>query len=143
MDDDLRTRRFRQLRRLILVSLLCGILLFVVVVPGLIGSRGISMTGATSATVKIMTNAVKMYAVDHDGAYPIGGSEVWKLLMKETHHGGIACGPYLEEVPKDAWGVELSYQYPGFTKTNKDNDRPDIWSLGADHDDVSDNIGNW
>src|SRR5215472_322956 len=38
-------------------------------------------------------------------------------------------GPYLpQDVPKDPWGVDYAYRYPG----EHGNDEPDIISLGAD-----------
>lgn len=52
-------------------------------------------------------------------------------------------GPYGDgvEVPKDPWGREYRYEYPS---THSERDFPDIWSVGADgEDDTEDDIVNW
>jgi general secretion pathway protein G len=51
-------------------------------------------------------------------------------------------GPYLDAqaVPLDPWGREYQYLYPGQYNT----DKPDIWSLGPDGvDGTEDDITNW
>ena len=50
-------------------------------------------------------------------------------------------GPYLDnEIPLDPWDNEYRYEYPG----KRQADRPDIWSLGPDGaDGTEDDIGNW
>ena len=50
-------------------------------------------------------------------------------------------GPYLDtEVPRDPWGNEFRYEYPGKNQA----DMPDIWSYGPDQiDGTEDDIGNW
>ncbi len=45
-------------------------------------------------------------------------------------------GPYLSgELPKDPWGHEFQYQYP---PTRSQSDKPDIWSMGPDGEDNTD-----
>ena len=45
------------------------------------------------------------------------------------------------EVPKDPWGNEFQYAYPPERGTR---DFPDIWSLGPDgEDNTEDDITNW
>ncbi|MEK6236699.1 MAG: type II secretion system major pseudopilin GspG [Planctomycetales bacterium] len=51
-------------------------------------------------------------------------------------------GPYLDtsSVPTDPWNQPYSYEYPG----RQNQDRFDIWSLGADKQDgTADDVGNW
>ena len=51
-------------------------------------------------------------------------------------------GPYLDSivVPKDPWDNPYGYEYPG---KNQD-EWPDIWSLGPDgQDGTEDDVGNW
>ncbi|RMF93961.1 MAG: type II secretion system protein GspG [Planctomycetota bacterium] len=51
-------------------------------------------------------------------------------------------GPYLDAqaVPLDPWGHPYQYQYPG----QYDPEKPDIWSLGADGlDGTEDDIASW
>ena len=47
--------------------------------------------------------------------------------------------PYIEEVPKDPWGNEYIYIYPGQRNTSKF----DIVSRGPDGIESDDDIGNW
>ena len=68
------------------------------------------------------------------------------LQALRTCPAGVAnptkwLGPYLnKEVPLDPWGNEYRYEYPGKYQT----DMPDIWSLGPDKmDNTEDDIGNW
>lgn len=52
-------------------------------------------------------------------------------------------GPYGDgiEVPKDPWGRSYKYEYPS---THSERDFPDIWSLGADgEEDTEDDVVNW
>lgn len=47
----------------------------------------------------------------------------------------------LENIPKDPWGHDYQYRYPAEKNTH---DFPDIWSLGPDGEDgTDDDIGNW
>ena len=50
-------------------------------------------------------------------------------------------GKYLEEpVPKDPWGNDYQYEYPG----SHEEDAPDIWSWGPDGiDGTDDDITSW
>lgn len=48
--------------------------------------------------------------------------------------------PYLERTPKDPWGQEYIYIFPG----NKNKRKPDVISRGPDGiEDTEDDIGNW
>ena len=51
------------------------------------------------------------------------------------------AGPYLEKpIPDDPWGNPYQYEYPG----SHDETRPDIWSMGPDKvDGTDDDIGSW
>ena len=50
-------------------------------------------------------------------------------------------GPYLKkDVPKDPWGNDYHYENPGKYQA----DLPDIWSIGPDQmNGTDDDIGNW
>jgi general secretion pathway protein G len=56
-------------------------------------------------------------------------------------------GPYLDHsaVPKDPWGHDYQYEYPATHGDNPEGrDVPDIWSLGPDGEDsTDDDIVNW
>ena len=47
---------------------------------------------------------------------------------------------FMKEVPKDPWGQEYKYRIPA----QKSKDDYDVWSVGADgQDGTEDDIGNW
>jgi general secretion pathway protein G len=48
-------------------------------------------------------------------------------------------GPYVKQVPKDPWGNEYIYRYPGTNNANS----YDIYSLGPDGREGNDDITNW
>lgn len=48
-------------------------------------------------------------------------------------------GPYLRETIIDPWGNYYRYKYPGV----KNPDTYDVWSLGPDGVESTDDIGNW
>jgi len=50
-------------------------------------------------------------------------------------------GPYLgKAVPNDPWDQPYQYEYPG----THDENLPDIWSMGPDlQDGTDDDVGNW
>jgi general secretion pathway protein G len=51
-------------------------------------------------------------------------------------------GPYLLMPLEDPWDNEFQYAFPG--ARGGDETRPDIWSLGPDgKDNTEDDIGNW
>ncbi|MCX6584236.1 MAG: type II secretion system major pseudopilin GspG [Candidatus Aminicenantes bacterium] len=79
----------------------------------------------TKTQIVMIENSVKMFKLD-TGRYPTT-EEGLKILMENT--GGISNwdGPYLEKgIPKDPWGKDYVYTYPGKNYTFE------IVSLGAD-----------
>lgn len=49
-------------------------------------------------------------------------------------------GPYIEAIPNDPWGNPYQFMVPGRNRP----DSYDLWSLGADgQDGTDDDIGNW
>ena len=51
-------------------------------------------------------------------------------------------GPYLEEVPLDPWQNPYQYRFPGAKNVNGARGY-DVWSLGPDGFESTDDIGNW
>jgi general secretion pathway protein G len=48
--------------------------------------------------------------------------------------------PFMKDMPKDPWGQEYKYRIP----PTKSKDDYDLWSLGPDgQDNTDDDIGNW
>jgi general secretion pathway protein G len=94
----------------------------------------------TKTQIVMMENSIKMFKLD-TGRYPTT-EEGLKVLLENT--GGISNwdGPYLEKgVPKDPWGKDYIYTYPGKNYTFE------IVSLGADGlpggDGENKDINNW
>ncbi|NOX57033.1 MAG: type II secretion protein, partial [Planctomycetes bacterium] len=80
------------------------------------------------------------------GQYPEGDAEtVVALLMSTTdEETGQPRQPYLDEVPNDAWGHPLQYEYPPSGNRQTAGGKPAIWSLGPDgQDGTDDDITNW
>lgn len=112
------------------------------VVPALIGRQQDANNQVTKTSIKGLEQALKLYALDHQGEYPQGGKDVLAQLANSSDYNGKKLKPYVDEVPKDAWGEPLFYEYP----SSKAGDRPAIWSSGANRqneDGGGDDINNW
>ena len=72
---------------------------------------------ATRPILRALTNFVKRYAEDHDGALP----DAVEDLLGEDPDGA----PYIGAVPVDAWGVPLRY-------TPRDGGSFEVRSAGPD-----------
>jgi len=78
------------------------------------------------AQIQNFMNAVGLYKLD-TGTYPTTEQGLHALREKPQDANQWA-GPYLQmEVPKDPWGRDYLYKYPG-----EHGDQPDIISLGQD-----------
>ena len=78
------------------------------------------------AQIQNFMNAVGLYKLD-TGTYPTSEQGLHALREKPQDANQWA-GPYLQmEVPKDPWGRDYLYKYPG-----EHGDQPDIISLGQD-----------
>jgi general secretion pathway protein G len=114
------------------------------VIPNLLGRQKQANIDATKLSISGLENALKLYAVDHNGDYPTTGEGIQALLVApnndEKWHG-----PYLEQAkasPNDAWGRPLQYEYPGTHNAN--GSKPDISSSGPDKaNGTADDITNW
>lgn len=117
------------------------------VVPNLLGKQEQANIKATSISIKGFEEAVKLYAVDHDGLFPDGnGDTVIQLLMtpEQTADSATPRAPYLESTPLDAWKQPLRYEYPASGNRQSTTGKPAIWSAGPDRqDDTADDINNW
>lgn len=81
-----------------------------------------------------------LYKLDNF-AFPNTGQGIGALVTdpgKRTWNG-----PYLDEIPKDPWGADFQYQFPGTRNVNGF----DVWSFGADGqaggEGEAKDIGNW
>ncbi len=113
---------------LLIVMVIIG-LLAAFVVPKLIGRVGESKQTAAKAQIELISTAIEMYKLD-TGKYPLQDTGLQSL---NTKPGDVQNwkGPYMkkEKIPKDPWGVDYIYTYPG---THGDYD---IISYGADGSD--------
>ncbi len=110
---------------LLIVMVIIG-LLAAFIVPKLIGRVGESKQTAAKAQIELTSTAIEIYKLD-TGKYPPNGTGLQAL---NTKPGDIKNwkGPYMkkEKVPKDPWGADFIYRFPG---THGDYD---IISYGAD-----------
>jgi general secretion pathway protein G len=136
------TRGFTLIEVLLVVAIL-GVIA-AAVVPALIGRQQEANIQITRTDIKGLEQALKMYAIDHDGEYLQGGKDALQQLTAASEYRGKRIKPYLEETPKDAWGEPLYYEYPS-TKGTK-GEKPAIWSSGPNRQNEEgggDDINNW
>lgn len=81
--------------------------------------------------------AVEKYRQDM-GSYP-GQENGILCLIENVFSEPQWKGPYVVEIPLDPWARKFQYRYPGI----KNPDSYDLWSLGSDGVESSDDIGNW
>ena len=119
----------------LLIVLAIILVIAAMVVPNLVGSQQTANEKATLATIKQMEGAAGAYAVDHDGTYFAGGgTDAWNAMMNPGTYKGRKLKPNLGEVPLDAWGHPLQYEWKkdGGHSKNPNAIKPAIWSTGPD-----------
>ncbi len=124
------------------VLLVLGILgvIMAMVVPKVLGRQKYASIDATRVSIGGLTQALKLYSLDHAGDFPSAADGLTVLLKKPARSDASWKGPYLEQEPKDAWGQPLIYTFPG--KHNLEGF--DVSSAGPDHvHGTPDDIGNW
>lgn len=124
------------------VLLVLGILgvIMAMVVPKVLGRQKHANVDATRISINGLSQALKLYSLDHAGDLPSGTDGLSVLLKQPSRPDASWKGPYLEKEPRDAWGHPIVYSYPG--KHNAGSF--DICSSGPDHIlGSADDIGNW
>lgn len=105
---------------LLIVMVILG-LLASLVGPKMFGKLGKAKAQTAKTQIEMLGAALDAFRLDV-GRYPegLGG------LLEGT--GDKWDGPYLtkKQIPKDPWGNEFQYQYPG------EHGEFDLWSYGAD-----------
>lgn len=134
-----RRRRGFTLIEVLLVLAILGVIM-TMVVPKILGRQQHANADATRVSMGGLTQALKLYSLDHAGGFPPGNAG-WDLLLKPPANRDPRWrGPYLEDAPLDAWGSKFRYQFPG----QKNPESFDISSPGADRAfGTADDIGNW
>lgn len=133
------------LMELLLVMAILVILLGLVA-PRFVGTQKKANIDAAKSQVDLFAEALDLYNT-HLNAYPTTEQGLAILAANEPpedleNKKGWA-GPYIKSnkgVPKDPWGHDYQYAYP----PTHNEDFPDIWSVGPDGEDgTDDDIGNW
>ena len=76
------------------------------------------------------------------GTYPTTEQGLNALLKAPTGKESKWKGPYIDKIPEDPWGNPYQYQFPGTRNAYKAKGY-DIWSLGQNVNESTDDIGNW
>lgn len=123
-------------------------IIIVLVIISLLAALAIyNLTGITeqgedlkvNADVKTYEMALKLYRAN-SGRYPTTAQGLQALNSKPTNSPvPTKWRQYMKKLEKDPWQQEYQYAYPGKHNTSS----YDIWSLGPNPDDPSDDVGNW
>lgn len=120
------------------VVVIIGVLL-AIAVPRLTGRSRMAQIRATEATMRNIGVALAEYEI-HLGGFPTTNDGLQALLEPPRGADENAWeGPYLDKMPRDPWGNEFNYRFPG--DHNRDYD---LWSNGPDRQEgTDDDIVNW
>ncbi len=137
-------RGFTLMEMLVVLGIL--VLLLALVTPRILGTQKKADITTTQSQIKLLRACLQRYALDMK-EFPTTEQGLKALIecpsdVSETSAARWA-GPYTEtgELPKDAWGNDFSYEYP---PTRGKGDYPDIWSVGPDGEDgTDDDIVSW
>lgn len=123
---------------LLLVLAILGTLM-AMTVPNLMGRQETANIDVTQGSIAGVEQALQMYQLDHQGKLPTGRDGL-RQLVEQPSRDPRWRGPYLEEVPRDAWGQEFTLVIPGKRNPKKF----DIVSPGPDQiPGTDDDVGNW
>jgi general secretion pathway protein G len=125
---------------LIEVLLVLAILLVIMglIVPRLTDRQKDAKIEATKVSIEGLSQALKLYALDHDGDPPRTIDGI-KVLLEPNKSDKSWKGPYLERPAVDAWKQPLTYRFPG----QRNPKSYDITSPGPDKTlGTPDDIGN-
>jgi general secretion pathway protein G len=121
---------FRRALGFTLVELLV-VLAILGLLAGLVGPQvmkflGSSKTKTAALQIEDLSATLDLYRLEI-GRYP-SSQEGLEALVSKPADAPNWSGPYLKkpEVPKDPWGFDYQYRFPG------EHGGFDIWSLGAD-----------
>jgi general secretion pathway protein G len=147
----MRNRRVPQQRRggftlvEMLVVLAILVLLISMVGPRILGSKQKADISAAKTQMGMLMSALEHYVVDMR-AYPDTELGLAALIDDPTTDDEKKSkwdGPYIKksQIPKDPWGNDYQYEFPG---THGKKKEPEIWSMGPDgQDNTEDDIVSW
>jgi len=134
-------RGFTLIEVLVVVAIL-GILA-AIVVPQIMDRPDEAKRVAAKADIGAIVQALKLYRLDN-GTYPTTDQGLVALVQKPTTNpvpGNWNAKGYLSKLPKDPWGGDYQYLFPGV------KGEIDVFSLGSDHarggEGNAADIGNW
>ena len=126
----------------ILVVLLIIGLLTTLVAVNVLPSQDRARVEKAKADISIMGNALEMYRLERFN-YPNNEMGLRALLRsdEENFQNSLNTRGYIKSLPKDPWGNEYQYVFPG------DKGEYDLFSMGADGniggEGLNADIGNW
>ena len=122
---------------LLLVLVILGVLALVVV-PKFAGRSEEARKTAARTDVSMLEGQIDIFEQDC-GRFP-SNDEGLGVLVTQPANAPKWKGPYIKRgVPKDPWGNEYVYRYPGTHNVNS----YDLYSLGPDGHEGNDDIDNW
>lgn len=137
--------RFRKSRGFTLIEILVVItilgILGALVIPKIMDRPNEARVAATKQQVADIVQALNLYKLDA-GSYP-SSSQGLEALVQKPSSGKIPPNwrPYMDKLPKDAWGNAFQYRAPGL------HGEVDVFSLGADGveggEGYDTDLGNW
>jgi len=119
---DRRSAGFTLIELMIVIAIL-GMMAYMVA-PRLMGVMGKAKPKITQADIKNLETAIDLFYLDV-GRYPTD-EEGLKALYQRPDNMPNWAGPYIKTAPKDPWGREYVYKFPG------ERGAYDIYSYGAD-----------
>jgi general secretion pathway protein G len=112
-----------------------------IAIPNLLNAKGHSMMDIPNQAKKAQAKVdianigafLELYQID-SGSYPTTEQGIQILIKNDQNQ------VYIENIPNDPWGRPYRYCYPG----HQNNESFDLWSLGADgQDGTQDDVTNW
>ena len=122
--------------------------LLVLIILVILGSLAASVFTGTQDKANIQAATIQIGLVEEPisryrlamNKYPEELSELWEEPEDDDEKEKWGTSAYMKEIPDDPWGNPYEYLAEG----EKNPDGYDIWSLGPDGEDgTEDDIGNW
>ena len=125
---------------IMVVVIILGILA-AIVAPNVIGRVGDAQISAAKQDIRGIENALKLYRLDNFN-YPSSEQGLQALVSRPADPNLRNWkGPYIDRLPRDPWGNEYLYLFPGT------RGEMDIYTLGRDGrpdgEGEDADIGNW